>query len=138
MIALAVLVVGLLEVWVPFVSREGDGNPWLSSAQVVIVAAAMVVRRTRPLIAAGVAFILFSGRHIAGVTYLLFYGPFVPMVLTTFAVARHGKGREPYLGAALIIGTMLVGDLLVPELQVPDEIVFHWSAAPMPWEPGSG
>lgn len=128
MIALAVLVVGLLEIWVPFVSREGDGNLWLSSVQVAIVAAVMVVRRTRPLIAAGVAFILFSGLHIAGVTYLLFYGQFVPMVLTTFAVARHGRGREPYLGAALIIGTMLVGDLLVPELQDPDEIVFHWSA----------
>lgn len=128
MIVLAVLLVGLMEIWVPFASRAGNGNLWLSSAQVLIVAAAMVVRRTRPLIAASVTFVLFSGLHIAEMTFLLFYGQFVPMVLTTFAVARHGKYREPYIGAALIIGTMLLGDLLVPELQDPDEIVFHWSA----------
>ena len=127
-IAVAVLMVGLMEIWVPFISRGGDGDLWWSSAQVVIVAAALVVRRTHPLIAAGICFVLFSGLHIAGLTFLLFYGQFVPMVLTTFAVARHGRGREPYLGAALINGTMLVGDLLVPELQDPEEIVFHWSA----------
>lgn len=128
-IAVAVLMVGLMEIWVPFISRGGDGDLWWSSAQVVIVAAALVVRRTHPLIAAGICFVLFSGLHIAGLTFLLVYGQFVPMVLTTFAVARHGRGREPYLGAALITGTMLVGDLLVPELQDPEEIVFHWSAS---------
>lgn len=127
MIVLAVLVIGLMEIWLPFASRTGDGHLWLTSVQVVIVAAAMTMRRTRPLIAAGVAFVLFSGLHILGVTFLLFYGQFVPMVLTTFAVARHGRGREPHFGAALIIGTMLVSDLLVPELQDPAEIVFHWS-----------
>lgn len=127
MIVLGVLVVGLMEIWVPFVSRAGDGDVWVSSAQVVVVAAALVVRRSHPLVAAGVTFVLFSGLHIVGLVFLLFYGQFVPMVLVTFAVARHGRGREPYVGAALIAATMLAGDLLVPRLQDPQEIVFHWS-----------
>lgn len=94
-IAVAVLMVGLMEIWVPFISRGGDGDLWWSSEQVVIVAAALVVRRTHPLIAAGICFVLFSGLHIAGLTFLLFYGQLVPMVLTTFAWPATGEAENP-------------------------------------------
>ena len=82
LIAVAVLTIGLMEIWVPFVSRTGSGQLGWSSAQVVIVAAVLLMRRTRPLIAAGVTFVLFSGLHIAGVSFVLVYGQFVPMVLS--------------------------------------------------------
>lgn len=46
------------------------------------MAAVLLMRRTRPLIAVRLTFVLFSGLHIAGASFLLFSGQFVPMLLS--------------------------------------------------------
>ncbi|MGA9715946.1 MAG: histidine kinase [Aeromicrobium sp.] len=125
-IAGAVLLIGIAEIWVPFTSREAEGSTWISTVQVAVVAGALLVRRTRPLVCSLVIFVAFVALHAAGVVYLLFFGQFVPMLLATFAVARHAEGRARYVGGGLLAATLLTGDLLVDELQDMSEIVFHW------------
>ncbi|WP_165821166.1 sensor histidine kinase [Nocardioides gansuensis] len=122
-----VLAAGLAEVWVPFESRTGDGDPLLTSLQVGLIAAALWWRRTQPLPALAVVCAAMFGFHAAGVAYLLFNGQFVPLVVMTFAVARHGRGRVPYVGGAVVVGTMLYADLTIPDFGDVSELIFHWS-----------
>ena len=56
LLALALVVVGQLELWVPFSSGIGDGSTGATSAVVVIAGAALVLRRRIPLAAAAVFF----------------------------------------------------------------------------------
>lgn len=137
LISIAVLLTGVAEIWVPFTSRAGDGNAWISTAQVAVTAGILLVRRSRPLLCAAVIFVSFVGLNATGLVYLLFNGQFVPMVLTTFAVARYGKGRTPYLGGALLAATLLTGDLLIPDLREPSEIIFHWSVLTIAYSLGT-
>ena len=136
-LALVVLAGGLAEIWVPFVSRAGDGAPGWSSLQVLIMSGAVFWRRSHPLAAVAVGCAAMAAFHAAGVAYLLFNGQLVPLLLLTFAVARHGRGREPYLGGALIAATMVYGDLTVPELGGASEMIFHWGVLGVTYVLGS-
>ena len=55
-LALALTVVGLAEVLVPFSSRQGDGSELVACVGVVLRGLALTQRRTRPLAAALVVF----------------------------------------------------------------------------------
>lgn len=127
LVAAAVLVTGLAEVWVPLASRVGDGDGETTSVQVVVMAAALLLRRSQPLLAVGIVCAAMVGFHGAGEVYLLFNGQFVPLVLATFAVARYGRGRAPHIGGALVAAAMVYLDLTVPELGATNELIFHWS-----------
>ncbi len=75
---------------------------------------------------------------LLGPVYVLFYGQFVAMGIALFTVARHGRGRDPFVGAALACVTLLCADLFVPELQDPGEKVFHWGVFALIWTAGYG
>ncbi len=136
-LVLVVLAAGLAEIWVPFASRSGNGDPGWSTLQVLIMAGALWWRRPHPVVAAAVACAAMAAFHAAGVAYLLFNGQLVPLLLLTFAVARYGRGREPYLGGAIIAATMVYGDLTIPELGGASEMIFHWGVLSVSYVLGS-
>ena len=138
LLALAVTVAGLAELWVPFTSRQGDGSLWATTVVLVVVGLALTQRRAHPL-AAGLLVLwcwvtIFSFVEV----YVLFWGQFVPLGVALFSLARHGRGRVPYWGAFGGALTLLYFDLFVEELQSPGEIVFHWSVFTLVWLFGYG
>ena len=136
--ALAIMAVGLAEIWVPFSSRAGDGSIAASTIVTVVACLALTLRRTYPL-ASGLV-VLWSWLAVftfVGV-YVLFWGQFVPMAVALFSIARYGRGRVPYWGAVGGALTLLYFDFFVEELQSPGEIVFHWGVFATVWLFGFG
>jgi signal transduction histidine kinase len=126
-IAAAVLVAGLAEIWVPFESRQEDGDPVATTIQLVIVSMALLVRRVRPLSCTLVCYGSFLAFQLAGLSYITFIGQLLPLVLATFAVARYGTGATPYIGGGVAAASMVTGDLLIPFLGDLPEMIYHWS-----------
>jgi signal transduction histidine kinase len=133
LLATALAIVGLLEIWVPFSSVMGDGSRAWSATFVVVACAALAVRRPWPLAAAAVVLLGWPLLNEIATMQILFWGQFVPVLLLVYSVARHAPGRRGVVGAALAAATLLYLDLRVPELQEPGEIVFHWTCAAVAW-----
>lgn len=68
----------------------------------------------------------------------LFWGQLVPLTIAVYSVARHGKGRQSFYGAAASAGLLLFFDFFVEELSAPGEIVFHWLVVTLAWVAGRG
>ena len=138
LLALVVTAVGLGEIWVPFVSRQGDGSLAASTVGTLVAGLALTQRRTHPLPAglvvlwSWVAIFTFVG------AYVLFWAQFVPMAVALFSIARYGRGRTPYWGAMGAALTLLYFDFFIEELQSPGEIVFHWGVFTTVWLFGYG
>ena len=137
-LAAAVAVLGLGEIWVPFSSRQGTGSAPLDTLAVLLVAAALLWARRRPIVPVVAMPLAWGLASAAGPTYVLFYGQMVPLLAATFMVARHGRGRQPWYGAAVAALTLLLVDLFVPLLQAPGEIAFHWTVTTLVWGAGTG
>ncbi len=126
-LALALTVVGLAEVLVPFSSRQGDGSALVACVGVVVRGLALTQRRTRPLAAALVVFATLPLVAWAGGDYVLFYGQAVMIEVAVYAVARYAPMRQALIGVAAVTVLLLGADLTVPQLQDANEIAFHWS-----------
>ncbi|WP_240917254.1 sensor histidine kinase [Nocardioides sp. HDW12B] len=135
-LAVGLTAMGLLELWVPFESAQGGGSRTVGTLGVLVMTVPLAARRTAPLLTAAVVVPALPLLHAVGSLPVLFWGGFVPIVVATFSVARHGRGREPFVGGALVAGCLLVIDLTVPELQSPSEIVFHWTLLTLVWLSG--
>ena len=137
-LALGVTAVGVAEIWMPFQSRAGDGDPAASTAVAIVLGAALTQRRAHPLATVVVALGAWPVAFLLVPVYVLFFGQFVPMAVAVFSAARHGPGRVPFVGAGLAAATLLFFDLVVAELQAPGEIVFHWGVFAIVWGFGYG
>jgi len=132
-IAAAVVAVGAAEVLVPLPSRSGDGSAAWSTGVAVVAGSALLLRRTRPLVAAAVVFAAWPAAELVADIHVLFWGGLVPIVAATYAVARHGSRRHGVAGGLLAAALLLVLDLTVEELQQPSEVVFHWMVVGGAW-----
>ena len=137
-LAVGVTVVGLAEMWVPFESRQGEGSAAASTVVTLVAGLALTQRRTFPLPAGLVVLWSWPVAFAIAPMYVLFFGQFVPMAVAVFSMARYGRGRVPFLGAAAGASTLLYVDLFVPVLQDPGEIVFHWGVFAIVWGFGYG
>jgi signal transduction histidine kinase len=133
-----VVAVGIAEIWVPFESRQGGGSAVTCTLGVVVSGLALTQRRNHPF-GAGVAVILVPPvMWLVSPTYVLFFGQFLPMAVAVFSLARHGRGRVPFYGAAVAAATLVLVDLTVDLLQAPGELVFHWGVFTVVWGFGYG
>ena len=138
LLALAVLVLGLGEVWVPFNSRQGHGSGASATVAVALVAVALLWCRRLPL-AGLVAFpVIWGVIALVAPTYVLFYGAMVPLEVLVFMTARFGRGRAPAYGAVVAAGCLLGIDVFVSLMQEPGEIAFHWTVTILVWSAGYG
>jgi signal transduction histidine kinase len=137
-LAVVVCAIGLAEVWVPFDSRQGTGSAPLTTASVLLCCLPLALRRRYPLAVVAVVMLTWPVVLLVGPVYVLFYGAFVPMGIALFTVARHGRHREPFIGAAIAAVTLLMADLTIPQLQPPAERVFHWTVFTLVWAAGFG
>ena len=137
-LAVALVAAGVAEAWVPFSSRQGDGSLTATTVGVVVAGLALTQRRARPLAAGVVLCGTWLVVLVVAPVYVLFFGQFVPLAVAVFSLARHGRGRVPFVGAGLGAAMLLFVDLFVPELQSPGEIVFHWGVFAVVWGFGFG
>lgn len=135
-LAAALCALGLLELWVPFESVQGDGSRAWTSACVVLLSGALTARRLAPLPVALVVLLGFPALHQLTPALVVFWGGFLPMCVALFSVARYGVGRQPFIGAAAGATCLLYMDLWVDELRTPSEIVFHWTVFTLVWASG--
>jgi signal transduction histidine kinase len=132
----AVVAVGLAELFVPFPSVEGSGSRPVTALAVVVIGGVLALRRRAPLPVAAVALLTWPALFSMTPLFVLFWGQFVPMCVGLFTVSRHGRGREPYAGAALGAAALLFFDLRVEALQDASEIIFHWLVFTLTWFAG--
>ncbi|HET6167632.1 MAG TPA: sensor histidine kinase [Marmoricola sp.] len=138
LLATCVAVLGVLEVWVPFSSRQGHGSNASATIAVLLVATAVLWCRREPQVTA-IAFPLVWGTTaLVAPTYVLFYGAMVPLEIGVFMGARFGRGRVPVLVAGIAAASLLGIDLFVPVLQESGEIAFHWTVTALVWTAGYG
>ena len=135
-LATGLAVIGLAEVWVPFTSVQGSGSRAAVSVVVVLVTLPLALRRVLPLPTALAVLFSWPLAFLIVEMPVLFWGQFVPMVAAVFSVARHGRGRTGFYGAAAGAATLLYLDFRVDVLQTPGEIVFHWMVFVLAWSMG--
>jgi signal transduction histidine kinase len=138
-VAVLLAAVGLLEVWLPLESAVGQGSPWVSTVGIVTVAALLTARRTHP----PACFVAIAVWPVLGVLtwgdlQILFFGQLVPLMVIVYSVARHGQGRQPWVGAAAAAGMMVLADVFIQLLQDPGELFFHWGALTLSFLVGRG
>lgn len=127
-VAALVGAVGLLEIWVPFESVQGNPVPVRASIAVVCCAALLAFRRVRPILLVGVPLVWVAlGVVLAGDIPVLFFGQLVPFVFTLYSAARHATPRVALIVCGTTLAAVVLTDLTVPELQGPDELIFHWT-----------
>lgn len=138
-LALAATALGLAEIWVPLESVFGDGSPAISTIGVVLGGAALSLRRLRTEACVAVFVVWFViGIATLGDIQALFFGQIVPFMIALYTLARHGRGRLPWIGAVVAAGILLFGDFFVDVLQGFDEIVFHWTVCIVAFAVGWG
>ena len=138
-VAVLVAMAGLVEIWLPMDSVMGDGSPLVSTIGVLGFAALLTQRRSRPWLAmAALAVWPALGVLAGGRLQILFFGQLVPLLVLAFSMARHGRGRQRWLGAVAVAALVIVSDLVVPLLQSPNEILFHWAAITLAFLCGHG
>ena len=132
-LAIALAVVAVLEIWVPFPSVMGDGSKALTTVMAVSICLVLSARARWPLATAAVVLGTWPLVDALQPTLVLFWGSFVPIVIAVYSVARHGSARRGVIGGLLGAATLLYVDLRIPELQEPGEIVFHWLVVSLAW-----
>jgi signal transduction histidine kinase len=137
-LAALLLALGLAEVWAALPSRQGSGDPGWTTLSVVAGTLPLVVRRTHPAVMVALAFGSMCLLYGFTPVFILFYGQFVPAAVVMFSVARHGRGREPVLGALAGAVVVTVLAVSVPEQRTPESVVFNVVGLALAWLAGWG
>ena len=133
LLALSLVVLGLLEIWVPFSSGIGHSSGGATSAVVVIAGGSLALRRRAPLASAAVFFAVWPLATLAASIQILFWGGFVPFLVAVYSVARYGGEKRGVYGGLLGLAALLSLDLLVAELREPGELAFDWLGFACAW-----
>ncbi|MGN6301975.1 MAG: sensor histidine kinase [Angustibacter sp.] len=136
--AVTLALAGAGEVLVPFSSRQGTGSAASALVGVTVVSLGMLCLRRAPLVTFGLFVVTWATIALVAPTFTLFYGQMLPLEVVVFCSARFGRGRVPWIAAAVAVATLLTVDLTVPTLQEPGEIVFHWAVTVVVWSAGIG
>ena len=137
-LAAALLILGLAETWAGLPSRDGSGSPGWTTLSVVAGTVPLVARRSHPLPVVAVAGAGMSLLYAFAPVYVLFYGQFVPAAVAVFSVARYGRGRVPFYGAAAGVLVVSVLTAAVPAERTPDSVAFNVVFLVLAWLAGWG
>jgi signal transduction histidine kinase len=84
-------------------------------ASTLVATAVLALRRVAPLVTAVTVAVVIGGPMLATPMTVTLWGDFLPILLATFSVARHGQRLPAYIGAGAIIAGLVVVFLRNPE-----------------------
>lgn len=126
-IALLLVVVGLVEVWLPMESVYGDGSPVISTLGILVFNALLSQRRARPWVALSALLVWpLLGLSQGGSFQVMFFGQLVPLMVLVFSLARFAQGPLRWIGPMCGLVFVAIADLFMPMLRSPNELIFHW------------
>lgn len=109
-LALLVAVLGVTEVLVPLSTMTGSGSSGVAVVLVLLSCLSLAARRRFPLTVLLVCILPWGALALFTDVLVLFWGGLAPIAIAAYSVARHGSGRQPYLGlVAIVVGLALMG-----------------------------
>lgn len=135
---LAVLVacLGVTEVLVPLSTVTGTGTTGVAVALVLLSCLPLALRRRFPLPVLIVCTLPWGVVGLFTDVLVLFWGGLLPIAIAAYSVARHGRGREPYAGLAVLVVGIAVMGLGNEALQTVGELVFPCLGLVVAWVAG--
>ena len=138
-LALALAAAGIAEAFGLIESVMGEGSPVVSTVGIVLGAGLLSQRRLHTALLPGLFLVwLAIGVLTLGQMQSLFWGQLVPFVVALYSLARHGRGRLPWIGAGAAAVALVLADVFLPVLQGVDEIAFHWTVCAIAFAAGWG
>jgi signal transduction histidine kinase len=130
---------GLVDALSEDMSVHGAGSPAAGAVGVVVSAALLSQRRLRPQLLPGVPLLWVGlGLITLGDLPSLFYGTFVPLLLTVYSAARHGSGHTAGLALVLSLGGLAWAHLSLPALGGWSGLAFNATATLTAFAVGHG
>ena len=138
-LALALAAAGIAEAFGLIESVMGEGSPVVSTIGIVLGAGLLSQRRSHTWLLPGLFVVwLVIGVLTLGHMQSLFWGQLVPFVVALYSLARHGRGRLPWIGAGAAAVALVLADVFLPVLQGVGEIAFHWTVCAIAFAAGWG
>ncbi len=137
-VSAALVLSGAGEILVPFGSRQGSGSTPANVAVVVVVAVALVFRRSHPVAPVVVFGVCWAAVAATVGMFLLFYGQAVPLAVAVFSVARWATGRRRALGTLAAVACLVGVDAFTPGEREASELAFLWGVMLLVWLAGFG
>ena len=125
-LAAVITAAGLAETWIPFSTPMGEGSSAASSVVVVLLGAALVFRRARPVAVLAAVVSVSTLAYSFAPVHVQFWGGMVPIMLTVYTVARHEPPRVAWSAAGVTAVLLLVPELTRQDLPDPNDIAFLW------------
>jgi signal transduction histidine kinase len=135
-LAAALTAAGLVEAWTPWSSAMGDGSPWASSLVVLLLGAALALRRSRPATVLAVVLAVSLLAYAFAPVYVQFWGGMVPLMLAVYTVARHEPPAVAWTMAAVTAVLLVLLDLARADLLDANDVAFRWVNAIIPFALG--
>ncbi|MDO5740631.1 MAG: sensor histidine kinase [Ornithinimicrobium sp.] len=137
-LALLLVVLGLVEVWLPLASVMGEGSPIISTIGVLwFHLLHLTQRRAHPWVAlAGLLVWPVLSVLNGGQVQVLFFGQLVPIMVLVFSLARHAPSPLRWIAGGCGIVLITAADLSIPVLRESTEILFHWGALTLSYVAG--
>jgi signal transduction histidine kinase len=135
-LAAALTAAGLAEAWIPWSSAMGQASPWASSVVVVLLGAAVALRRNRPAVVLAVVLTITMAAYGLAPVYVQFWGGMVPLMLVVYTVARHEPPALAWTMAGVTAVFLLLLDLVRADLLDANDIAFRWVNAVVPFALG--
>jgi signal transduction histidine kinase len=126
LLALVVTVFGLLDLWLDLENATHYGSQPLAALATVVAGSALAFRRRAPLATVCVVAAAVALPDLFTRLTIQLWGDYVPVLISTYSVARHTATRTAAVGAAVAGTALLVVEVRVPAAGTGSNIPFIW------------
>jgi signal transduction histidine kinase len=128
------LVVGMLDISTGLSAPTGTAPPTTAIIPVILVCAALLVRRRWPLVTFGVVVLVIAVPVWLASVSLSYWGEFVPWLLAGYSVARHERRlRRALIALAGSALTLAAITLRFPEMGDPGDLLYNGAFLAAAW-----
>jgi signal transduction histidine kinase len=124
LLALAVLLFAQLDFWFNLDNSVHYGSDLTAAIVILVASSSLAFRRRAPLATVCVVSAAVAGPELAGQLTITLWGDFVPLLIATYSVARHGSRRVAIAGALVAAVALLVAALRLPAIGTVSNIPF--------------
>jgi signal transduction histidine kinase len=131
-IAVALGIVGQVVLWT---GATDEGSLAVTSPSYLVISAAFVLRRRRPLLMAGVIAVCWVTQSLLATSPTSLWA-LVTILVATFSVGAHADDRAGWMGGALLVAATYAGAWLEPGAQLGDRLFTAPVLCGGPWLAG--